>query len=78
MRYGLHERTHEAPEWPWALDDHVVTIEGDIEHRIENIGIGEIDKKVIGRCSHPTMRKNDPYDDAVATHRQENDDGEEE
>lgn len=74
----MYDRTHEVSEWPRALRDHVVAIEWDIERSIENVGIGEINKKVIGRRSHSTMRKNNPYNNTVATGSQQNDHGKEE
>ena len=78
MRDSLHAGTREVSERPGNLSDHVKAVEGNIEHRIENISIGKINKKVIRRCSHPAMSENDPDDDTISTEGQKNNHGKEE
>lgn len=76
MRHSLHQRTHESSERPHRLGDHVIAVEGNVEQRVEYVGVGQIDQEVVRRRAHTTVGEDDPDDDAVAAHSEQNDDGE--
>jgi hypothetical protein len=59
------------------LSDHVVAIERNVEHCIENVGIGKVNKEVIGGRSHAAMGEDNPNDNTVSTNGQNDNNSEE-
>ena len=72
----LNPRTHELAERPFDLRDHEIAVEGYVEEGVEDVGVGQIDEKVVRRCSHTLMSEDNPDDDTVPAGGQEDDETE--